>query len=94
MKTYTGSSGDILVVIPHDTDTLKGPTATSAIATDNDEVVPTRAVFIGGAGNLNVITAEGQTVLITAPAVGVFHPIAVVTILSTSTTATPILACW
>ncbi len=86
MKTYEGATGDIEVITPHDTNALR--------TGDNSYEVPTRAVFIGGSGNLNVITAAGQTVLITAPAVGVWHPIAVTHIKSTSTTATPVLAGW
>lgn len=86
MKTYEGATGDIEVITPHDTNALR--------TGDNSYEVPTRAVFIGGAGNLNVITAAGQTVLITAPAVGVWHPMAVTHIKSTSTTATPVLAGW
>ena len=86
MKTNTGSAGNIEVVTPSDTVALR--------TGDNSYEVPTRAVFISAAGNLNVITAAGQTVLITAPAVGVWHPIAVTHIKATSTTATPILAGW
>jgi hypothetical protein len=86
MKSNVGSTGDIEVVTPHDTTALR--------TGDNGYEKPTRAVFIGAAGNINVITASGQTVLITAPAVGVWHPIAVTHIKSTSTTATPILAGW
>ena len=87
MKTNTGSTGDIEVVTPHDTTALR--------TGDNSYVVPTRAVFIGAAGNLTVITAAGQTVLITAPAVGVWHPLAVTHIKSTGTTEDiPVLAAW
>lgn len=86
MKTYTGATGDIAVVTPHDTTALR--------TGDNSKVVPTRALFIGGTGNLTVITAHGQTVLITAPAVGVWHPLAVTHVKSTGTTATSVLAGW
>ena len=90
MKTYEGATGDFFVVTPHDTNPLKGPSGT--VTTSNSQIVPTRAVYVGGVGNLTVITANGQTVLITAPAVGVFHPIAVTHIKSTGTTATTIIA--
>lgn len=86
MKTNTGSTGDIEAVTPHNTNALR--------TGDNNYEVPTRAVYIGGAGNLNVITAAGQTVLLSAVAVGVWHPIAVTHILSTSTSATLIRAGW
>lgn len=51
-------------------------------------------LYIGGAGDLNVITAAGQTVLFKAVPVGTFIPINVIKVLSTSTTATFILALW
>jgi len=51
----------------------------------------TRGLYIGGAGNVRVITVGGQTVTLTALAVGVWHPIRVTRVLSTSTTATSIV---
>lgn len=51
----------------------------------------TRALYVGGTGNLNVRMADDQTVLFTAVPVGIF-PIQVDQVLSTSTTATNIVA--
>ena len=81
---WSGASGGIegpiegiVVVTPHDSNNLS-------------EI--TRALYIGGAGNLTVVTFDNQVVLITAPAVGVWHPLRVRRVNSTGTTATAILA--
>lgn len=52
----------------------------------------TRAVWVGGAGNLNVDMANGNTVLFSGIPAGTFLPIQVKRIRSTSTTATLIVA--
>lgn len=55
-------------------------------------IIPvTRALYIGGTGNINVRMADTQTILFTAVPVGIF-PIQVDQVLSTSTTATNIVA--
>lgn len=53
---------------------------------------PTRGLYIGGAGNVVVIMADGTTATFTALAVGVVHPISVARVKATLTTATTILA--
>ena len=50
-------------------------------------------LYVGGAGNLTVLTAGGNTVTLVGVAAGTFIPIQVVRVL-TSTTATNILALW
>jgi len=52
----------------------------------------TRGLYIGAAGNVAVLMADGSAVTLTALAVGVTHPIAVSRVKSTGTTATSILA--
>ena len=52
-----------------------------------------RFLMVGVAGNLNVITQAGQTVVIPAAA-GMPLPIAVSRVKATSTTATGIVAIW
>lgn len=52
----------------------------------------TRAIWIGGAGNLNVDMVNGDTVLFSGIPAGTFLPIQVKRIRSTSTTATLIVA--
>ena len=89
MKTNTGSYGDIVVVTPHDTTALR--------TGDNSYEVPTRAIYCGtvtAGQTLTVITAAGQTVLITNPAQGDWLPIAATHVKSTGTDVTTILAGW
>lgn len=50
-----------------------------------------RSIYVGGTGNINARMADGQTVVFSAVAVGIF-PIQVDMIMSTSTTATNIVA--
>lgn len=64
-----------------------------AVTPSDATVIPvTRGLYIGGAGNVNVRMHGGGTVVFTAPAVGYILDIAVDKVLSTSTTATSILA--
>lgn len=63
-----------------------------AVTESDSTVIPeTRALYVGTTGNLNVTMADGQTVLFTAVPVGIF-PIQVTKVLSTSTTASTIIA--
>lgn len=52
------------------------------------------AFYVGGAGNVTVITEAGQTVLFTAPPVGSIIPIRFTQIKATGTTATAIVRLW
>lgn len=54
----------------------------------------TRGIYVGGAGNLAVITEGGQTITLTAIAVGVIHRLRVTRVMATNTTATAIVALW
>jgi hypothetical protein len=54
----------------------------------------TRALHIGGAGAVAVITVSGETVTLTGLLAGVVYPIAVARVKSTGTTATNIVALW
>jgi hypothetical protein len=49
------------------------------------------ALYIGGTGDVNVVTTKGQTVLFSAVPVGAILPIKVKQVLSTSTTASLII---
>lgn len=53
---------------------------------------PTRAVYVGGSGHLNVTFLGGTTVLLSNVNAGTVLPIQVTHILSASTTATLIVA--
>ena len=65
-----------------------------AISPDNntDLVTRSRALFIGGAGNLNVRMAGGMDCVFTGVTAGTLLPIQVDRIYSTSTTATTIVS--
>lgn len=67
-----------------------------AVTPSNDTVLTaTRGLYIGAAGNLNVVMAgDGGTVFFgTVPAASIL-PIRVTKVLSTSTTASGIVALW
>ncbi len=51
----------------------------------------TRALFVGGAGNINLTTAAGTTLVFTGVTAGSILPIQASKVLSTSTTATNIV---
>jgi hypothetical protein len=65
-----------------------------AVTPSDSTVIPiTRALYVGGAGNLNVVMADDEnTVLFTAVPAGTILPIQVSKVMSTSTTATSIIA--
>lgn len=54
----------------------------------------TRAIYVGGAGNVAVITKGGETVTFTAPPVGSILPIRATRLMSTNTTATLLIGLW
>lgn len=78
-------SGDLVAVTPHNTNPI-------VAVGDDGKSKCTRGLYIGGAGNVAVITRAGQTVTLSAMAVGVVHPIQVSHVKSTNTTATNIVA--
>lgn len=61
-----------------------------------DTTVPqTRAIYVGGAGNLTVTMAgSGATCLLTAVPAGSFLPLAITSYTSSGTTATAIVGIW
>jgi hypothetical protein len=73
------------------------PASNAAAVTPNDSTDLTytsRALFVGGAGNVAVIMAGGQTVTFTGVTAGALLPVRVSRVLSTGTTATTITAVW
>lgn len=72
-----------------------GPSNDAASITPNDSAdldTPARAIWVGGAGDLNVDTLEGTTVVLVGAAAGTVIPLAVKRVRSTSTTATNLVA--
>jgi hypothetical protein len=71
------------------------PASTVIAITPNDATIlqdDLRGLYIGGAGNLAVITSGGQTVTFVGLAAGTILPVSVKRVLATGTTATSILA--
>jgi hypothetical protein len=70
-----------------------GPATGGFAITKSDATVfaqPTRAVWVGGAGNLAVTYLDGTTDVITGVPAGTLLPIRVTQVLSTGTSATTI----
>lgn len=75
---------------------VNGPCAFAAAVTKSDSTVltTTRALFVGGAGNLSVVMAgDGATVVFTGVIAGTYLPIRVTKVLA-ATTATNITGVW
>lgn len=69
--------------------------AQAVTASDATTYTPTRAVWVGGAGNLAVVFADQDAaVTLTGVVAGTLLPIAVTKIMNTNTTATAIVALW
>ena len=78
-------------------DTEWGPAQNAAAVTPSDSVdlsYTSRAIYIGGAGNLKVVMNESGTVTFVGVAAGTVLPIRVDRVYSTDTTATNIVALW
>lgn len=60
-------------------------------ADDTDLTYYTRALYVGGAGNVEVITMAGETVVFVGVPAGTILPIRVSRVKATNTTATSIL---
>lgn len=71
------------------------PSGEFAAVTKSDVTVftfPTRGLYIGGAGDVAVVSPIGSAVTFSAVPAGTLLPIAVVQVLSTGTSATLIIA--
>lgn len=59
---------------------------------DTNDIENTRAVYVGGAGNLKVKMHNGDEVTFTGVTAGTFMPIQVIRVFATGSTATSVLA--
>lgn len=66
--------------------------ASSVTPNDSTNFEPTRGIYAGASGDLHVLMANGDEATFVGLAAGVVHPLSVVRVYSTSTTATGILA--
>lgn len=74
---------------------VEGPVVDAAAVTPSDTTdlaFVTRALYVGVAGDVVVITQKGTTVTLGSLAAGMWHPIRVSRVLATGTTAGAILA--
>ncbi len=75
MSTKSDPAEGAQTITPHDT---------------NELGFTTRGIYVGGAGDVKLISVDGNTVTFTAP-VGVVIPIATRRVLSAGTTATKLI---
>jgi hypothetical protein len=75
---------------------LSSPATDGVAVTPSDSTVltTTRAIFVGGAGNLAVVMASGNSLTLTGVTAGSLLPMRVTKVKSTGTTATNIAALW
>lgn len=68
----------------------------AAVTTSDTTILPcTRALYVGGAGNVAVVMADDEnTVTFTAVPAGTILPVQVIKVMATNTTATTIVALW
>ena len=62
--------------------------------TSNGNWRPTDAIYVGGAGDVNVVLPNGQTQLFSGAVAGSILPVKAIRVNSTSTTATLLQALW
>ena len=66
--------------------------AATITPSDSTTFKQSRGLYIGGAGNVAVTMADGTAMTFNALAVGVVHPLSVIQVKATGTTATNIVA--
>jgi hypothetical protein len=59
---------------------------------DGTNIAPTRGIYVGASGDLKVDMLDGSTLTFVSITAGVVHPLQVVRVYSTGTTATDIIA--
>jgi hypothetical protein len=75
----------------HANNTVSAHGAIAVVPTDGLDIPICRALYVGTTGNISVRMADGQSVVFTAVAVGIF-PIQVDRVNATNTTASNIVA--
>ena len=76
---------------------LESPAAHAAAVTPDDATdlaTPACGLYVGGAGNLALVTVGGETVKLEAVPAGSFVPIRTARVRAAGTTATAIVALW
>lgn len=70
------------------------PTNASAVTPSDSADASGLALWVGGAGNISIITAGGQTVTLSGVQAGTLIPLEFSRVRSTGTTATNIVRMW
>lgn len=76
---------------------LSSPCDNAAAVTPSDSAdlaYISRAIWVGGAGAINVVLAGGQTVLFAGIAAGTLLPLRITRVLASSTSATSLVVIW
>jgi hypothetical protein len=71
------------------------PARRAFVVTPSDSVnltLPARALYVGGSGNISLVTIGGDTVTLTGLQAGSFVPVACTRVLSAGTSASNIVA--
>lgn len=66
----------------------------ASVLSADTTVAKTRAVYVGGAGNLTVVMQDGSSCLFTAIPAGTMLPISITSYTTAGTTATAIVGIW
>lgn len=66
--------------------------AAEVTAHDTNFIEPTRGLYVGVSGNVKVTMLDGTEITFSNLAAGIIHPLQVVQVFSTGTTATGIIA--
>jgi hypothetical protein len=70
------------------------PARATAVTPSDGTELPAGAIYVGGAGNVSVVTEGGDTVTFSNVPAGFILPLRVTKVRSTSTTATNIVLLW
>lgn len=76
---------------------LEAPASGGAAVVPDDNAdlgIPARFLWVGGAGDVDLVTVGGESLLVRGCAAGTVVPIRTRRVRATATTATDILACW
>jgi hypothetical protein len=76
----------------HGPQQMQAEDAVAVTPDDTDTIAITSGLYVGSDGNVNVTMASGNDVIFTGVLAGSILPIRVIKVLSTSTTATNIIA--
>lgn len=86
---FIPGSGDCQVITKSDTENIRTRTIAAQGGSSADT---TQAIYVGGTGNMKVLTSAGQTVLFESIPAGTLLPVRATKVFDTDTTATKMVA--